>query len=109
LGCWLADRSRPKRMGRKFTRWPIWKIAVSTAACAAGAVALFWLSVVMGALGGEQTRDPTQPQMLALPTFIMILGVATAMLAILGAVWLGVRIQEARTPPWKRGKKSRRH
>jgi NADH:ubiquinone oxidoreductase subunit 6 (subunit J) len=96
-------------MGRKFTRWPIWKIAVATAACAAGAVVLFWLSVVMGTVGGDQTEDATQTRLLGLPTFIMILGVATSMLAILGGVWLGVRIQEARKPPWKRGKKSRRH
>jgi hypothetical protein len=95
-------------MGRKFTRWPIWKIAVATAACAAGAAVLFWLSVVMGAVGGEQSEDPNKTPLLALPTFVMILGVATSMLAVLGAVWLGVRIQEARTPPWKRGKKSRR-
>lgn len=96
-------------MGRKSKRWPIWKIAVATAACGAGTAVLFWLSVLMSNVGGGQPDDPNQARLLALPTFIMILGVAAAMLTLLGAIWLGVRINEARKPPWERGKKSRRH
>ena len=96
-------------MSKRGKRWPIWKIAVATGACFAGAVALFWLSVIMGKGADEQATDPTgQSALLTFPAFIMILGVAASMLAILCVVWLVLRIREARTPVWERGGKKRK-
>ena len=97
-------------MGKQAKRWPIWKIAVATAACAAGAVGLFMLSAFMGGVHSGDEADPSEPTaVLPFPTFVMILGVAVSMLAVLCVIWLVVRIQDARTPVWeKRGKKRKR-
>ena len=95
-------------MGKRVKRWPIWKIAVAGGACVLAAVVLFCLSVFMARLGEPAADTSGQPALLGLPTFIMILGVAASMLAILSTSWLVLRIQEARTPPWERRSKRRR-
>ena len=95
-------------MGKKSTRWPIWKIALAMGGCAAAAVALFWLSVFMGTVVPDETDPASQSQFLTLPGFILVLGVAATMLAILCVIWLVVRIRESRIPPWERGKKKTR-
>lgn len=95
-------------MGKRTTRWPIWKIALTAGGCAAAAVILFWLSVFMGTCVPDETDPASQAQLLTFPGFIMVLGVAATMLSILCIIWLVVRIREARIPPWERGKKSRK-
>ena len=95
-------------MGKKTTRWPIWKIALATLGCAGGSVALFVLSMFMGRVGASDADATDTPQLLTLPAFMMIMGVAASMLPVLCIVWLVARIREARTPPWERGRKSRR-
>jgi hypothetical protein len=95
-------------MGKKSARWPIWKIALATGGCAAAAVLLFWLSVFMGTVVSDENDAAGQAQFLTLPGFILVLGVAATMLAILCVIWLVVRIHESRIPPWERGKKKTR-
>lgn len=96
-------------MPRSAERWPIWKIATASAGCAAVAAALFWLSRLAEQLGTPTTTGPsTRTPALTLPSFIMMLALMAAILAVLSAVWLGFRIREARTPAWKRSRKKRR-
>jgi hypothetical protein len=38
-----------------------------------------------------------------------MLALMAGILAVLGLVWLGVRIREALKPPWERGGHKRRH
>jgi hypothetical protein len=97
-------------MGKHTTRWPIWKIAAATGGLAAVAALLFWLSAVTDQAGGEQATDPlTRAPVLSFSVFLMMMAIAVAILGVLGLVWLGFRIQEARTPVWeRRGKKKRR-
>ncbi|MCK4342323.1 MAG: hypothetical protein KAY37_11440 [Phycisphaerae bacterium] len=90
-------------------RWPIWKIAVATVACALGSAVLFWLSALADTTGGEPTTSPaTRTQAMTLTTFLMMLAVAAAILSGLSVLWLAVRVREARRPAWERGKKRRR-
>ena len=93
----------------KSTRWPIWKIAVTTACCAAAAIVLFILSFLLEDVGGSTETDVVgQQQLLSLPLFILILGVVAVLLCVLCALWLGSRIRESRIPPWERGRKKRK-
>lgn len=94
-------------MARKTKRWPLWKITAAAVIFALASGALFYLSSVAGNLTEEQPAGD-QPQLLTVPIFVMIMGVAAAMLCLLCLVWLGVRIKEARTPPWERKKKKTR-
>jgi hypothetical protein len=93
----------------KSTRWPIWKIAVASVACALAAIVLFVLSFLLEDVGDSSETDVVgQQQLLSLPLFILILGVVAVMLCVLSAVWLGSRIRESRIPPWERGRKKRK-
>jgi hypothetical protein len=96
-------------MSKKTTRWPIWKIITATVACAVASPLLFWLSVVIEELRDAPETGPGTPSPMMTPSgFIMMLGVASAMLAVLGIIWAVARIQDARTPTWKKkGKKKR--
>jgi hypothetical protein len=91
-------------------RWPLWKIVAATLGCAAGGAVLLWLSALLGKAEGEPTADPlNRRSVLTLSGFVMMLGTAAMVLSVLGVVWLGYRIREARMPAWKRrGKKKRR-
>ena len=97
-------------MTKRTGRWPIWKIAAATGGCAAAAAVLFWLSAVTDQAGGEQATDPlTRTPALTFSVFLMMMAIAVAILAVLGMIWLGFRIQEARTPVWeRRGRRKRR-
>jgi hypothetical protein len=94
-------------MSKKPKRWPMWKIGLTAALCAAGSAAMFVLSVFMRSTGEELESGEARP-LLDLPDFIMILGVAGVMLTVLALLWLGLRIRESRIPPWERGKKRKR-
>jgi hypothetical protein len=91
-------------------RWPIWKIAVTTAGCAAGAAALYGLSVLAESAVGEPPEGPYgRKPALTLPGFVMMLATGAGILSVLGIIWLVFRIREARMPAWKRpGRKKRR-
>jgi hypothetical protein len=90
-------------MSKPTDRWPLWKIVVATLGCAAGGAVLLWLSSVVGRSEPDPTNDPLgRRSALTLSGFLMILGAGGAVLSLLGVVWLGRRIYEARTPAWKR-------
>ena len=97
-------------MTKRSGRWPIWKIAAATGGCAAATALLFWLSALTNQTGGEQAADPlTRSPALTFSVFLMMMGVAVAILGVLGVIWLAFRIQEARKPVWeRRGRKKRR-
>ena len=58
---------------RPSKRWPIWKIAVGTAGCAAGALVLFGLSVLLEHLsGGPPVRPDGRAVALSFPTILMM-------------------------------------
>jgi hypothetical protein len=96
-------------MGKKTGRWPIWKIAAATAACAVASPVLFWLAVVTERTVEKQAAVPSDQTAVITPSsFITMLGAAAGMLGVLGVIWLVLRIREARTPVWKRpGRKKR--
>ena len=101
-------------MKKQAKRWPIWKIAVTDAGCAAAAVVLFWLSSWIYKSDVEQEsgpfgRNPT----LSVSNILMAVGVVATALCLLGVVWLAIRIRESRIPAWekprKRPHKRKRH
>jgi len=93
-------------MPKHAQRWSIWKIAAATAGCAAAAALLFVLSHLASNLGGEAAEGPLRRNpALTLPGFLLMLGSAAGVFALLGGVWLGVRIREWRLPAWKRRKR----
>lgn len=92
-------------MSKHAQRWPIWKISAATAGCAVAAGVLIWLSTAVQHVGKAPTTAPAAGGATALPSFVLMMGVMAAILALLGALWLAVRIREARTPPWKRHKR----
>ncbi|MCK4661189.1 MAG: hypothetical protein KAV82_16840 [Phycisphaerae bacterium] len=97
-------------MSKRSKRWPIWKIAAAGILCVLVAGGLFWLSSAMKSLdqedGGEADNSPSG--ILELPGFVQILGMGLLMIAMVFFVWLGLRVKEARTPPWERKRKSKR-
>ena len=95
-------------MSKPAKRWPIWKIAACGVGCVVAAIGLFWLWVVLDNVEGLSTNDDDLSGVLALPGFVLILGMAASMLALMSWVWLGLRIREARIPPWERKNRSRR-
>jgi hypothetical protein len=96
-------------MAKQRQRWPIWKIAAATLGCGSLAAVLFWLSGLADRPAAGQAADPsTRTPVLTLPAFIMMLGMMSAILGVLGVVWLAFRVREALTPAWKRGGKKRR-
>ena len=95
-------------MSKNVKRWPTWKIAAGGIGCIGAAAGLFWLSVFLGRVEGLNSNDADTGGVLALPGFVLILGMAASMLALLSFVWFGLRIKEARTPPWERKTKSKR-
>ncbi|MFH0980874.1 MAG: hypothetical protein V2A79_04975 [Planctomycetota bacterium] len=95
-------------MTKPSRRWPMWRIGAAGVLCALTAGVLFWLSTYLERWSRHETSDQNSITLLTVPGFIQILGMAAAILAILGFVWLGVRIKEARTPPWERKGKSKR-
>lgn len=92
-------------MSKRPQRWPIWKISVATAGCAVASGVLFWLSTVVQHVGKAPTTAPAAGGATALPSFVLMMGVLAAILALLGVLWLVIRIREARTPVWKRHKR----
>jgi len=95
-------------MSKRSKRWPIWRIAVSGISCVLGAGAVFCLGVYLDKLGVSGGPEQDTTQVFALPGFFMMLGMGVFMLAVVCFIWLGLRIKEARTPPWERKGKSRR-
>jgi hypothetical protein len=95
-------------MSKRIERWPIWKIAAAALGCVVLCPLLFWLST-LAENGGEQTADPGTPApVLTLSAMIGMLGLVAGALGILSIVWLAVRIQDARTPAWKKRLKKKR-
>lgn len=96
-------------MSRPPTRWPIWKISLTTACGAAVTATLFILSRVTETAATSQPADSaSQGAALTLPGMLMMLGVLGVVLTLLAAVWLGVRVREALVPAWKRHPRTRR-
>jgi len=96
-------------MTKREKRWPIWKIAAATAGAAALAIALFGLSVFLGKAAGPATTNPSgQNAASTLPDLIVLLSTMVGVLTVLGLIWLGFRIREARLPVWERGQRRRR-
>ena len=95
-------------MRKRTKRWPIWKIAVTGLSCVAGAGVLLWLSRYLGQLEFAKEAEQDPNTILTLPGFVLVLSIAALLLAVVCFIWLGVRIKEARTPPWERKGKSKR-
>ena len=97
-------------MSKPPERWPLWKIVAATLACAAVGVVLLWVSALVGGTEGEQSASPLPGRpTLTFSGFLMMVAMAAIVLGVLGVIWLGFRIREARLPAWKRrGKKRRR-
>ena len=97
-------------MSKRIERWPIWKIAAAALGCVVLCPVLFWLSTLVENGGGGQSVDPNTPApVLTLSALVGMLGLVAAALAILSIVWLAVRIQDARTPAWKKRLRKKRH
>lgn len=96
-------------MGKRTKRWPIWKIATAAGACVLLSPVLFWFSAFLEKALKEEGTDPSgQTPMLTLSSLVMMFGMAVGLLGVLGLIWLVVRIQDARTPAWKKQAKKRR-
>ena len=95
-------------MSKPPKHWPLWKIAVTSVSCVVAAGVLVGLSFYPHLLGVGETPDQGTDQLFALPGFFLMLGMAFLMLAVVCLVWLGLRIKEARTPPWERKPKRKR-
>ncbi|MCP4593607.1 MAG: hypothetical protein GY842_22960 [bacterium] len=95
-------------MTKPASRWPIWKVAVATGLAVVISAALFVLSGYLESLGLEEPNDPVQRGVLGLPGFVLVLGMGMSILSVIGFIWLGLRIHEARTPPWERKKRGKR-
>ena len=66
-------------MGRRTKRWPIWKIAACAVGCGLLCPVLFWLSTLVEAGVGAETRDPLSPApVLTLSSLIVMAAVASA-------------------------------
>ena len=94
-------------MTKRDQRWPIWKIAVTAAALVLGAAVLFVLSIVAAPLA-DSPEGATQRPMLTVPTFLVMIGGAVSILAVLSIGWLIYRIHESRIPVWERKKPRKR-
>ncbi len=76
---------------------------MTTAACAVATVALWWLSLVLEQVGPTPTTDPAGRSPALTPSsFLMMMGTGAGLGTVLTAIWLVVRIRQARTPAWKR-------
>ena len=95
-------------MRKRTKRWPIWKIAVTGLSCVVGAGVLLWLSGYLDRLGIAKAAEQDPNTLLTLPGFVLVLCMAALLLAVVCFIWLGLRIKEARTPPWERMVKSKR-
>lgn len=96
-------------MSKRDRRWPIWKIATATGGCLATAGVLVWLSKLAERAAAPATTGPATPTpAMTFPTLLLMLALMAAILAVLGMIWLGMRIREAMKPPWERGGRKRR-
>lgn len=95
-------------MRKRSKRWPIWRIAGAGVLCVVAAVCLFCASVYLDKLGIAETGQQDYTSMLTFPLFLLMLGMGMCMLAVIFFIKLGLRIKEARTPPWERKSKSKR-
>ena len=93
-------------MGKRIKRWPMWKLVVATIGSFVAGGLLFWLSVLAERAAGEPLASEPAASM-NLPMVIMALGLAMIIVGIIGLIRLGLRVNEARKPPWERGKKGR--
>jgi hypothetical protein len=109
--CWAEDGlgQGDITMGKRTKRWPIWKIATATVACGLACPMLFLLSLYMEKTVDEPSRDPLgRTPVMTVSSVVTVLSMAALILAVLGLVWLIVRIRDARTPAWKKELKRRR-
>jgi len=96
-------------MARREQRWPIWKIAASTGGCIVAAVVLVWLSRLAERVAGPVTTNPdTRTPAMSFPAFLLMLALMAGILAVLGMLWLVLRLREASKPAWERGGRRRR-
>ena len=86
-------------MSKPPQRWPLWKIAAGTAGCAVASGALIWLSRYMERPG---TGDAARTGTMTPAAFLLMVGVMSGILTVLGAIWLVLRVREARKPAWER-------
>lgn len=95
-------------MTKRVQRWAIWKIAVTTASCAVATVVLWWLSLFLERIGPTPTTDPAGRSAALTPaSFLMMMGTGAGLGTLLTAIWLVLRIRQARTPAWKRRRAKR--
>jgi hypothetical protein len=94
-------------MGKPPKRWPMWKIGGSGGLCVVAAVVSFWLSGYLRHLGGDEAVPTGSNNIMAIPSFAIILGMTASMLGLFCFGWLGWRIKEARTPVWERKGKTK--
>ncbi len=96
-------------MPRREQRWPIWKIAASTGACIVAVVVLVWLSRLAERAASPATTNPdARTPAMSFPAFLLMLALMAGILAVLGMVWLALRVREASKPAWERGGRRRR-
>ncbi len=96
-------------MSRPEKRWAIWKIAAATAACIVAAVGLFLAAAGLRGVAEPVAPEEGQRATLTLPDFALMFGVMASILALLGFLWLVVRVREARKPPWERSSRKKKH
>ena len=96
-------------MGKRAKRWPVWKIAAATLACGVTSPALFWLATYAEKAIDEQASDPTgRAPILTVSSLVTVAAIGAGIAAVLGFIWLVVRIRDERTPAWKKKIKKRR-
>ena len=90
-------------MSKRAKRWPIWKITLSAVAWAVLGIVLILLGRYADRVAAEAVAGDTgNAPVMSLPTVMMGLGVAGLVLCVITCIWLGLRIQESRLPPWER-------
>lgn len=95
-------------MTKHQSRWPLWKIGLTTAICAVSSGVLFWLAALAQGALPKATTAPSDPSAaVGLPNMIILFGLIGAVLTLMGLLWLGLRLWELRKPVWERGKKKR--
>ncbi|MHC4091374.1 MAG: hypothetical protein ACYSVY_14060 [Planctomycetota bacterium] len=95
-------------MSKPTQRWPVWKIAVTALCCAAGAVALFWVSLVMARSTSDVPDESASKAVLTLPACVQMLAAAVSILAVLAGGWLAYRLYDDRIPAWQKKKRRKR-
>ncbi|MBN1344242.1 MAG: hypothetical protein JXQ73_16265 [Phycisphaerae bacterium] len=98
-------------MGKRASRWPIWKIVVVLVVLIVAAIGLFVASAYLGGPGPAQDNAPADSHAAAqegMSNLLTLLGAISSGAAVLCVGWLVVRYYQS-IPAWKKRAKLPAH